>query len=82
MGTEETCRFVRATWKGEEVVWLGERIRVPRGVNSRGFLMMMLGSVSDVGTDRWLEERAHRLWVGVMNFLGVRAEDLEVGVVA
>lgn len=34
--------MVRAIWKGEEVVLWGERMRVPRGVNSRGFLMMIL----------------------------------------
>lgn len=42
VGTEETWRVVRASWKGEEMVWVGDRRRVPRGVNSRGFLTMTL----------------------------------------
>lgn len=45
-GTEETWRFVRAIWKGEEFLWLGESMRVPSGVNSRAFLVTMLVSVS------------------------------------
>ena len=37
-GTDETWRFVRASWKGEDV-WCGDRMRVDRGVKVKGFLM-------------------------------------------
>jgi hypothetical protein len=50
-GTEETWSVVRAIWKGEEVVFWGERILVPRGVNSRGLLTMILRS-DQIGNGR------------------------------
>lgn len=42
VGTDETWRVVLASWNGDEIVADGESIRVPKGVNSRGFLIMTL----------------------------------------
>ena len=39
-GTEETWRFVRASWNGDDV-WWGDRMRVDKGVNVKGFLTTM-----------------------------------------
>jgi hypothetical protein len=41
-GTAETWSLVLAIRKGEEVVWIGDKMRVPNGVNSRGFLFITL----------------------------------------
>lgn len=48
VGTDETWRRVRASWKGEDVVWEGSKTRVPNGVNSRGFFATMLLSLAFV----------------------------------
>lgn len=42
VGTDETWRVVRASWKGDEVVAEGESMRVPKGVNSSVFFAMTL----------------------------------------
>lgn len=55
-------------------------MRVLRGVNSRGFLIMTLRSIR-LGVSKLLQRgrRLYRLCVGVMSFCGVRLTDL-VGV--
>jgi hypothetical protein len=42
VGTAETCNLDLATWKGEDCKCPGDSTRVPKGVNSRGFLMTIL----------------------------------------
>lgn len=63
-------------------MWLGERIRVPRGVNSRGFFITTLRSVRRDATTRHSRNASYLFCVGAVNFCGVRAEDFEVGVEA
>ena len=41
-GTEETWSVDRANWNGEDMVCCGERMRVDKGVNVRGFLITRL----------------------------------------
>jgi hypothetical protein len=82
-GTADTCSNARAWRYGEEVKCEGERTRVPRGVNSSGFLTTILYDIAISESNKNMcKERAtsHRLLVGVVNTLrrdcGVTLSDI------